>query len=60
MNEGIKENQIFVTGNTAIDALKITVVDNYYHLLLDKINNDRMILLIAHRRKNLERNIKEY
>lgn len=53
LKEGIDENQIFVTGNTAIDALKTTVEDNYYHPLLDKINNDRIILLTAHIRENL-------
>lgn len=53
----LKENKnpdtIFVTGNTAIDALKTTVKEHYTHLILDKIGNDRMILLTAHRRENL-------
>ncbi|KGR80163.1 non-hydrolyzing UDP-N-acetylglucosamine 2-epimerase [Ureibacillus manganicus] len=44
---------IFVTGNTAIDALKTTVRDQYSHPVLDKIGDDRMILLTAHRRENL-------
>ncbi|AQQ54280.1 non-hydrolyzing UDP-N-acetylglucosamine 2-epimerase [Planococcus lenghuensis] len=46
-------DRIYVTGNTAIDALKTTVRDAYAHLVLDKIGNDRMILLTAHRRENL-------
>lgn len=53
----IRENKapesIFITGNTAIDALKTTVKDDYRHDILDKIGNDRMILLTAHRRENL-------
>lgn len=53
----LKENKnpdtIFVTGNTAIDALKTTVKEHYTHPILDKIGNDRMILLTAHRRENL-------
>lgn len=51
--EGKKEEHIFVTGNTAIDALKTTVQDNYSNDILDEIGNDRMILLTAHRRENL-------
>lgn len=53
----LKENKpnesIFITGNTAIDALKTTVKSEYSHPVLDKIGNDRLILLTAHRRENL-------
>ncbi|MEK4629928.1 MAG: UDP-N-acetylglucosamine 2-epimerase (non-hydrolyzing) [Solibacillus sp.] len=53
----LKENKldeaIFVTGNTAIDALKTTVSKEYTHSVLEKIGTDRMILLTAHRRENL-------
>lgn len=53
----LKENKnpetIYVTGNTAIDALKTTVRDEYTHPVLEKIGDDRMILLTAHRRENL-------
>jgi UDP-N-acetylglucosamine 2-epimerase (non-hydrolysing) len=52
----LKENKlnenIFITGNTAIDALKTTVKSEYQHDVLDKIGNDRLILLTAHRREN--------
>lgn len=51
--ENKPEESIFVTGNTAIDALKTTVRPEYTHLVLEKIGNDRMILLTAHRRENL-------
>ena len=50
LKEGKKEETIYVTGNTAIDALKTTVKDEYYHPIFDKIGNDKMILLTAHRR----------
>lgn len=53
LKEGKKEETIYVTGNTAIDALKTTVKDDYYHPILDKIGNDKIILLTAHRRENL-------
>ena len=44
---------IFVTGNTAIDALKTTVREDYSHPLLDWGAGSRLILLTAHRRENL-------
>ena len=51
--EGKKEENIFVTGNTAIDALKTTVNSNYKHEILDWVGNNRLILITAHRRENL-------
>ena len=53
LKEGKKEETIYVTGNTAIDALRTTVKDDYYHPIFDKIGNDKIILLTAHRRENL-------
>ena len=53
LKENKKEQLIFVTGNTAIDALKTTVSENYSHPVLEKLGDDRMILLTAHRRENL-------
>ncbi|WP_353854413.1 UDP-N-acetylglucosamine 2-epimerase (non-hydrolyzing) [Bacillus sp. Bos-x628] len=51
--ENKKEETIFVTGNTAIDALQTTVTEQYHHPILEKIGTDKMILLTAHRRENL-------
>jgi UDP-N-acetylglucosamine 2-epimerase (non-hydrolysing) len=51
--ENKPEDRIVVTGNTAIDALKTTVRDEYSHPVLEQIGTDRMILLTAHRRENL-------
>lgn len=51
--EGKNEKNIYITGNTAIDAMKHTVSENYSHEVLDWIGEDRMILLTAHRRENL-------
>ncbi len=48
-----KHQQIFVTGNTAIDALKTTVSSNYSHPDLDWAKDSRLILVTAHRRENL-------
>lgn len=53
----IKENHpadsIYVTGNTAIDALEQTVKEDYHHDVLDKINPDSKIILVTmHRREN--------
>lgn len=54
LKENIPEEKIYVTGNTAIDAMKTTVTNNYNHPELDWIEeNERMILLTAHRRENL-------
>jgi UDP-N-acetylglucosamine 2-epimerase (non-hydrolysing) len=53
IQEGKNEENIFVTGNTAIDALKTTVTEVYSHEVLDWVGNDKMILLTAHRRENL-------
>lgn len=52
LNENKKDN-IFVTGNTATDALKTTVRSTYSHPVLDGLGEDRLILLTAHRRENL-------
>lgn len=48
-----KTDNIFVTGNTATDALKTTVSESYSHPILDQIGSDRLILMTAHRRENL-------
>lgn len=53
IREGKKENTIYVTGNTAIDALKTTVKDNYSHPVLEWARGFRLIVLTAHRRENL-------
>lgn len=53
LNENKKEEGIFITGNTAIDALKTTVKDEYHHDVLEKVGDDRLVLLTAHRRENL-------
>lgn len=53
LKEGKDEKTIYVTGNTAIDALKTTVRPNYSHELLDWARDSRLIMLTAHRRENL-------
>lgn len=53
LREGKSEKNIYVTGNTAIDALKTTVKSDYYNDIFEKIGSDRMIMLTAHRRENL-------
>ena len=53
LSEGKKEETIYVTGNTAIDALATTVDPNYSNNIFDWVGNDRLILLTAHRRENL-------
>lgn len=53
LRENHPENQIFVTGNTAIDALKDTVSENYHNEILEEISEDhRIILVTMHRREN--------
>lgn len=53
LQEGKKEDSIFVTGNTAIDALKTTVQSNYTHEELEWAKGSRLIIITAHRRENL-------
>ena len=53
IQENKQKEQIFITGNTAIDALKTTVKKEYSHEILEKLGDDRLILLTAHRRENL-------
>ena len=53
LNEGKKEENIFVTGNTAIDALTTTIRKDYNNPIFDWLENDKLILLTAHRRENL-------
>lgn len=53
LNEGKKKESIFVTGNTAIDALKTTVKEDYFHEELEWAKDSRLIMLTAHRRENL-------
>lgn len=51
--EGIETKNIFVTGNTVIDALRTTIKKEFNHKLLSWAENSRLILLTAHRRENL-------
>lgn len=53
LKQNIKGDKIYVTGNTAIDAMDTTVDENYRHEVIDWVGNSRMILLTAHRRENL-------
>ena len=53
LREGKSEDTIFVTGNTAIDALKTTVKADYTHPELEWAKGSRLITITAHRRENL-------
>ena len=53
LREGRAAENIFVTGNTAIDALKTTVRPEYTHPELEWAKDSRLILITAHRRENL-------
>ncbi len=53
IDEGKKKETIYVTGNTAIDALKTTVKEDYTHPELTWAQGSRLILITAHRRENL-------
>ena len=53
LNEGKKPESIYVTGNTAIDALKTTVREDYNHPELSWAEGSRLIMITAHRRENL-------
>ncbi|MBD8589475.1 UDP-N-acetylglucosamine 2-epimerase (non-hydrolyzing) [Peribacillus simplex] len=53
LKEGKDPSSIYVTGNTAIDALKTTVKDDYSHGHLDWTADSRLIMITAHRRENI-------
>ena len=53
VREGKKPETIYVTGNTAIDALKTTVRTDYTHPELQWASGSRLIMITAHRRENL-------
>ena len=53
LKEGKKPETIYVTGNTAIDALKTTVRKGYTHPVLEWAKDSRLIMITAHRRENL-------
>ncbi|WP_462405890.1 non-hydrolyzing UDP-N-acetylglucosamine 2-epimerase [Gracilibacillus sp. Marseille-QA3620] len=52
LKENRQESAIYVTGNTAIDALATTVREDYQHPVLEKLGDDRLVLMTAHRREN--------
>lgn len=52
-NKPNKGQEIYITGNTAIDALATTVSENYTNPIFDWLGNNRLILVTAHRRENL-------
>ncbi len=53
LREGKRAESVYVTGNTAIDALKTTVRKDYTHPELDWAAGSRLIVITAHRRENL-------
>src|SRR5699024_6053805 len=59
LNENKNPETIVVTGNTAIDALKTTVDENYTNPVLDEIGEKRLVLMTAHRRENLGKNMQQ-
>lgn len=53
LREGKRADSIYVTGNTAIDAMKTTIRQDYTHPELEWAKDSRLILITAHRRENL-------
>lgn len=53
LKEGKSPDSIYVTGNTAIDALKTTVREDYSHPELEWAKDSKLIMITAHRRENL-------
>ena len=53
LREGKNPDTIYITGNTAIDALKTTVKEDYVHPELEWAEGSRLIMITAHRRENL-------
>ena len=59
LKEGKDPESIYVTGNTAIDALKTTVRQDYTHPELEWAKGSRLVLITAHRRENLGEPMKQ-
>lgn len=59
LQEGKGAERVFVTGNTAIDALRYTVRQDFAHPLLEWARGGRLVLLTAHRRENLGRPLEQ-
>ena len=59
LNENKLEESIYITGNTAIDALKTTVDNTYSNPIIDNLGNKRLVLMTAHRRENLGNNMNQ-
>lgn len=57
LNERVRESSIFVVGNTAIDALRTTISKSFTHPLLEWLGTSKCLLLTAHRRENLGKNL---
>lgn len=57
LDENKSKEFIYVTGNTAIDALKTTVNESYISPILESLGDKRLVLLTAHRRENLGENM---
>ncbi len=53
LKENVDESKVYVTGNTAIDAMNYTIKEDYTHEVFDWVGSDKLILLTAHRRENL-------
>lgn len=53
MREGKNSEAIFITGNTAIDALQTTIQEDYTHPELNWVGDSKLILITAHRRENI-------
>lgn len=53
LKEGKKEETIYITGNTVIDAMQHTVQPDYMHPELDWVGEGKLIFITAHRRENL-------
>lgn len=58
IKEGKDPSNIYVTGNTAIDALNTTVREDYTHEQLDWVGESKLIMITAHRRENLGKPMK--
>lgn len=59
LNEGKNKENIFITGNTVIDALRYTVTESFSHPELEWVGESKMILFTMHRRENWGQSMKD-
>lgn len=55
LSEGVNKKNIYVTGNTVVDMLRLTIKKNYKHPIIDWVGDSKLIVCTLHRRENWDK-----